>query len=66
MILLQSAGKDNPKTDKVFRNYVFTATEEGVHDLELHFGSRKVEIEEVPPTLGIFGSAYSMLSKVFV
>ena len=42
-------GKDNPKTDKVFRNYVFTATEEGVHDLELHFGSRKVEIEEVPP-----------------
>ena len=42
-------GRDNPKTDKVFRNYVFTATEEGVHELELHFGNRKVEIEELPP-----------------
>ncbi len=59
-------GKDNPKTDKVFRNYVFTATEEGVHDLELHFGNRKVEIEELPPYRYIWEQCFDAIKALCI
>lgn len=56
-------GQDHPFTDKVFRNYVFTATEEGVRELQIAFGESKHELEEVPPFRYVWERAYDWIKS---
>ena len=53
-------GKNNPKTDKVFRNYVFTATEEGSTTWNYISGHEKLKLRRCL-LFDIYGSAHLML-----
>ena len=58
-------GKDNPKTDKVFRTMFLLLLRKEFTTWNYILVHGKLKLKRFLPT-GTFGSAYSMLSKVFV